>query len=92
MTEQLLDSCPIRPAGGIVGTIATVWRELWAPVGLRYHALHLWNPSLPYHSLGRAHRLLLSVLGNDTPYIATQYPAMAAILIDLVQRARRHTL
>jgi fatty acid desaturase len=91
MTEQLLDSCTIRPAGGLLGTVATTWRELWAPVGLRYHALHHWIPSLPYHNLGRAHRLLLSALGNDTPYVATQYPAMAAILIDLVQRARRYT-
>jgi fatty acid desaturase len=91
MTEQLLDSCTIRPAGGIVGMLATAWHELWAPVGLRYHALHHWIPSLPYHNLGRAHRLLLSALGNDTPYVATQYPAMAAILVDLVQRARRHT-
>src|SRR5438445_524349 len=73
-------------------TIGRVGRELLAPVGLRYHALHHWIPSLPYHNLGRSHRLLLSVLGDDTPYIATQYPAMAAILIDLVQRARRHTL
>jgi len=57
---------------------------------LRYHALHHWIPSLPYHNLGRAHRLLLASLGNDTPYVATQYPALTAILTDLLRRARRH--
>ena len=90
MTEQLLDSCTIRPHGGVAGTLTTGWRELWAPVGLRYHALHHWIPSLPYHNLGRAHRLLLSTLGDDTPYVATQYPAIAPVVIDLVHRARRH--
>jgi fatty acid desaturase len=90
MTEQLLDSCTLRPGAGFAGTIAVAWRELWAPVGLRYHALHHWIPSLPYHNLGRAHRLLLVQLGTTTPYVDTQYPAMNAILADLVHRARRH--
>ena len=90
MTEQLLDSCTIRPTAGPAGALAAAWRELWAPVGLRYHALHHWIPSLPYHNLGRAHRLLLASLGNDTPYVATQYPALTAILTDLLRRARRH--
>jgi fatty acid desaturase len=65
---------------------------LWAPVGLRYHALHHWIPSLPYHNLGRAHRLLASTLGADEPYVATQYPAMAPIVFDLWRRARHRTL
>lgn len=89
MTEQLLDSCTLRPASGAAGAVAAAWRELWAPVGLRYHALHHWIPSLPYHNLGRAHRLLLAQLGATTPYVETQYPAMNAILADLLQRARR---
>jgi len=90
MTEQLLDSCTLRPGRGMAGTVALAWRELWAPVGLRYHALHHWIPSLPYHNLGRAHRLLLTQLGTATPYIETQYPAIAPILADLYHRARRH--
>jgi fatty acid desaturase len=44
---------------------------LWAPVGLRYHALHHLLPNLPYHSLGRAHRRLLAQLPADSPYHAT---------------------
>jgi fatty acid desaturase len=34
--------------------------EIWAPVGLRYHALHHLVPHLPYHSLPEAHRRLSS--------------------------------
>ena len=93
MNEQLLDSCTIAPSslpGRVAGHVATGVRSLVAPVGLRYHALHHWIPSLPYHNLARAHRLLLSTLGADTPYVATQYPAIAPIVIDLVHRARRH--
>lgn len=91
MTEQLLDSCTIRPNAGLGGALADGWRELWAPVGLRYHALHHWIPSLPYHNLGRAHRLLVATLGSDPTYDATQYPAIASVVIDLVQRSRRQT-
>jgi fatty acid desaturase len=89
MTEQLLDSCTIRPTPGPIGRCAVVWRELWAPVGLRYHALHHWIPSLPYHNLGRAHRLLLATLGANTPYEATQYPAIAPVVVDLIRRASK---
>jgi fatty acid desaturase len=91
MTEQLLDSCTIRPRAGAIGAIADAWRELWAPVGLRYHALHHWIPSLPYHNLGRAHRLLLARLEGATPYAETQYRAIASILADLLHRARRYS-
>ena len=91
MTEQLLDTCTIRADGGIAGMLVASWREMWAPVGLRYHALHPWIPSLPYHNLGRAHRLLLSTLTPDAPYVTTQYPAIAAVVLDLVHRARRQS-
>ena len=43
--EQLQDS--IDTPGG-------PWTELWAPVGLRYHALHHYFPGIPYHNLGKA--------------------------------------
>jgi fatty acid desaturase len=41
------------------------------PVGLRYHALHHLLPSLPYHSLGIAHRRLMAQLPADSPYRGT---------------------
>jgi fatty acid desaturase len=42
--------------------------ELLFPVGLRYHSLHHLFPSLPYHSLGIAHRRLMAQLPVDSPY------------------------
>ena len=63
MNEQLLDSCTISPStlpGRMAAQVANAVRTLIAPVGLRYHALHHWIPSLPYHNLGRAHRLLIA--------------------------------
>jgi fatty acid desaturase len=61
--EQLLDSITLRGS-----PILTV---LFAPVGLRFHALHHYLPYLPYHSLGRVHRLLLAELPQSAPYRAT---------------------
>jgi fatty acid desaturase len=45
--------------------------ELLFPVGLRYHCLHHLLPSLPYHSLGIAHRRLMAQLPADSPYRGT---------------------
>ena len=41
---------------------------LWAPLGLRFHALHHLMPGLPYHSLGEAHRRLLGLLPPGSAY------------------------
>jgi fatty acid desaturase len=89
MNEQLLDSCTIatirRPP--IAVRIANSGRALVAPVGLRYHALHHWIPSLPYHNLGRAHRLLVSVLATDAPYGITIERGFTPAIRDLLRRA-----
>jgi len=45
--------------------------ELLFPVGLRYHALHHLFPTIPYHSLGTAHRRLMMHLPPDSPYRRT---------------------
>jgi fatty acid desaturase len=60
---QLLDSINL--------TGWTLLTALIAPVGLRYHALHHYLPSLPYHSLGGVHRRLLAELPKDSPYHQT---------------------
>jgi len=44
---------------------------LWAPVGLRFHATHHLFPAMPYHNLGRAHRLLMSKLSDRELYRQT---------------------
>lgn len=50
LVEQYLDSVTVPPPA--------LLPAIWAPVGLRYHAIHHLVPSLPYHSLGTAHRRL----------------------------------
>jgi fatty acid desaturase len=58
--EQFLDSINV--------TGHPLWTELWAPAGLRYHALHHLAPRLPYHALSQAHRLLMESLPDDDVY------------------------
>jgi fatty acid desaturase len=88
MAGQLRDTCTIA-ARGAAGLVESIWKALWAPVGLRYHALHHWIPSLPYHNLGRAHRLLAGTLAADSPYAATAEPSIAAAVSRLLRRASR---
>lgn len=77
--EQLRDTTTI-PGGP--------WTALWAPLGLRYHALHHLFPAMPYHSLGEAHRRLMRELPPDSPYHATIRSSLFAALRELVKSAR----
>ncbi len=77
--EQLLDSVnyPYRP-----------WiTELWGPVGTRFHALHHLFPSIPYHSLGTAHRRLVAGLPSDSMYHDTVRVTLVGAIVELWQRA-----
>jgi len=88
MTQQLLDSCTISADERLHARTAGACHALVAPVGLRYHALHHWIPSLPYHNLGRVHRLLVSTLRADAPYRATIETGLTPPLRDLLRRSR----
>ena len=83
--EQLLDSVnyPRHP----------LLSALWAPVGLRFHALHHLFPSLPYHNLAKAHARLMAELPADSPYRLTESPSLLASLRQLwrTSRGRRRT-
>lgn len=80
VTAQYLDSVNVPPPGMIAA--------IWAPVGLRYHALHHLLPSMPYHSLAEAHRRLSRQLGDGSTYHGAHHPGM----IPLVARIARSTM
>ena len=80
VTAQFLDSVNVPPPG--------VYAEIWAPVGLRYHALHHLMPSMPYHSLPEAHRRLNAELGLESTYQSANHPGLVA----LVYRIARSTM
>ncbi|MBT2132921.1 fatty acid desaturase [Croceibacterium sp. LX-88] len=80
VTAQYLDSVNVPPPSPLA--------VLWAPVGLRYHALHHLLPSLPYHSLAEAHRRLNERLGATSTYAEANHPG----LFVLVARIARSTM
>jgi len=80
VTGQFLDSVNVPPPAPLAG--------LWAPVGLRYHALHHLMPSMPYHALGEAHRRLAAQLGAGSTYQRANHAGM----MPLVARMARSTM
>ena len=72
VTAQFLDSVNVPPPGRIA--------EIWAPVGLRYHALHHLMPSMPYHALPEAHERLVKELGIDSTYHEANHPGMLVLV------------
>ncbi|MFM9828450.1 MAG: fatty acid desaturase family protein [Sphingomonas sp.] len=75
VTAQYLDSVNVPPPGMLP--------FIWAPVGLRYHALHHLLPSVPYHHLGEAHRRLSSVLGAQSLYQQANYRGLTGLVYRL---------
>ncbi len=80
VTAQFLDSVNVPPPG--------LAAEIWAPVGLRYHALHHLMPSMPYHDLPEAHRRLARELGTGSTYKGANHPG----LLVLVGRIAKSTM
>jgi fatty acid desaturase len=77
VTAQFLDSVNVPPPG--------LLPALWAPVGLRYHALHHLLPSVPYHALAEAHRRLSSQLTPDSAYHHASYKCLAGLAYRLAK-------
>ena len=77
VTAQYLDSVNVPPPA--------LLPMLWAPVGLRYHALHHLLPGVPYHALGEAHRRLSAALEGHSPYHKASYSGLPHLLDRLVR-------
>jgi fatty acid desaturase len=75
VTAQFLDSVNVPPPGTLPA--------LWAPVGLRYHALHHLLPGVPYHNLGEAHRRLARGLAADSPYFDSNHRGLSGLVARL---------
>jgi len=76
--DQFLDTVNVPPPAMLP--------FLWAPVGLRYHALHHLMPRLPYHNLGTAHRRLVEALPADHHYRQVEQRELIPALSHLLGR------
>lgn len=81
--EQVLDSID-HPSLPVLG-------ELWAPLGLRFHAVHHLFPKLPYHQLGKARRRLAEAIPRDGGYWLTEDPSLTASIRRLLAHPRTAT-
>jgi fatty acid desaturase len=76
-TGQLLDS---------IDTPGAFYTELWAPVGLRYHALHHYFPGIPYHNLAEAYRRIMSHVLVSADYAEMTSPSLQHSLRKLYRK------
>ncbi len=77
VTAQYLDSVNVPPPATLPA--------LWAPVGLRYHALHHLLPGVPYHSLGEAHRRLAAELPTESNFYRADHDSLWTLITGLVR-------
>src|SRR5829696_4840156 len=81
VTAQFLDSVNVPPPATLPA--------LWAPVGLRYHALHHLLPGMPYHALGEAHRRLCKALDAGSIYHSSSHRGLSPLVARLTATSWR---
>ena len=77
VTAQFLDSVNVPPPATLPA--------LWAPVGLRYHALHHLLPGVPYHNLAEAHRRLCKELDARSAYHDSSHRHLSLLIVRLAR-------
>jgi fatty acid desaturase len=77
VTAQFLDSVNVPPPATLPA--------LWAPVGLRYHALHHLLPGVPYHNLAEAHRRLCRELDAGSAYHDSTHRHLTLLVVRLAK-------
>jgi fatty acid desaturase len=76
--EQILDT----------NDFPSVLAELWAPVGLRFHAMHHLFPQLPYHALPEARRRVITWTGSQNPIRESARGSLFSVLLQLLRKHR----
>lgn len=69
-----------------IDTPGAFWTELWAPVGLRYHALHHYFPGIPYHNLPEAYRRIIGCLPIADEYKKMSSPSLVYSVRTLLRK------
>ena len=85
------DGTPLDRDGQLSDSIDTpgaIWTELWAPIGLRYHALHHYFPGIPYHNLKAAYQRLIQALPPDSRQCQATSPSLPRSLRALYRGQR----
>lgn len=74
MAEQVQDSVSIP---GAIGAF------FWAPVGLNFHSLHHYFPTIPYYNLRAAHKILLE--DKESVYSTSLEASLGKALVKMYQ-------